>query len=293
MSRGGPLVHAAELWCEQRAELGECPRWDGEHERLLWVDIAAGRALATDPDATELLLELPGRASALAQRTGGGLLVAADTDLVLLDARGAVERRVPVEDPGAGRVLNDAGCDAAGRLWIGSAVIDGEPASGGLFRVDAAGSRRMNGGVSMPNGIGWSPDTRRMYAVDTLPARRIDVFEFDLAEGRIGARRAFAQIEDGLPDGLTVDAEGCVWVAIWGAGEVRRFDSGGRLLARVRIPASQPSSCAFGGDGLRDLYITTARLGLGPREREREPLAGSIFVLRDAGAGQPLHRVAL
>lgn len=288
-------MRTAELWTRGRAELAECPRWDADAQRLLWVDVTAGRVLARGAAATaaaEVLLELPGRVGAVVQRAGGGLLVAHETDVVLCDASGEAEERIAVEQPGAGRVLNDGTCDAAGRFWVGSAVIDGGPARAGVFRVDVGGvCAEQAGGLIEGNGIGWSPAGDRLYLVDS-GTRRLFAFAYDPASGALGERRELLRVEEGIPDGLAVDAEGCVWVAIWDGGEVRRLDPDGRLLERVRVPARRPTSCAFGGEGLRDLFVTSARMGIADADAT-DPLAGSIFCLRDAGEGLPAPRTIL
>jgi sugar lactone lactonase YvrE len=138
--------------------------------------------------------------------------------------------------------------------------------------------------VTVSNGTGWSPDGRLMYYIDT-PTRRIDVFDHDPATGRVSGRRPLATVEDGAgyPDGLTVDADGCVWVALWDGAAVRRYTPGGELDRVVRLPVPRVTACAFGGAGLTDLYITTARVGLSPAP----PLAGSLMVLPGAGTGVP------
>lgn len=284
-----PSVREAELFSRQAAELGEAPHWDADSGRLLWCDIAGGRAFASDERGTELICQLGGRASAIVPRVAGGHLIAADTELVLLDAAGAEQGRIAVEDPAAGRCLNDGAADAVGRFWIGSAVQSGQPRSASIFRVDRGGCRRARAGVSTSNGLGWSPDGTLLYTVDTEP-RRVHVCDFDPESGDAGDPRPFARVADGLPDGLAVDAEGCVWLAVWGAGEVRRFSPRGTVIGRVRVPARKVSSCAFGGAGLRDLYITTAGGGASSPD---EPLAGSIFVLADAADGLAARRVDL
>jgi len=136
------------------------------------------------------------------------------------------------------------------------------------------------------NGIGWSPDGRRMYYVDS-PTCRVDVFDVDLGTGLVAGRRTFLELAraSGFPDGLAVDADGWLWVAFWDGGVVQRFTPRGRPDRRVEVPASRTTACAFGGAGLRDLYITTATAGLDAGQLATQPLAGSLFVLADAGPG--------
>jgi sugar lactone lactonase YvrE len=157
-----------------------------------------------------------------------------------------------------------------------------------LYRYSAdAGLERVLTGVTLSNGLGWTPDGTGMYYIDSL-AYRVDLFDFDVATGAISARRPFASVDpaDGIPDGLAVDDEGGVWVALFGGGALRRYDAGGRLADVLEVPAEQVTACCFGGDDGRSLYITTASIGLGAEERRRQPLAGSVFV-SDAGVSGP------
>ncbi|MCW2869747.1 MAG: Calcium-binding protein, partial [Streptomyces oryziradicis] len=144
------------------------------------------------------------------------------------------------------------------------------------------------GRVTVSNGTGWSPDGTLMFYVDT-PTGRIDVFDVDSGTGLVRDRRPLAVIEDdaGFPDGLTVDADGCVWVALWDGGAVRRYTPEGKLDRVVEVPAARPTACAFGGPELTDLYITTATTGLDARALAAQPLAGSVLVVRGAGTGLP------
>jgi sugar lactone lactonase YvrE len=142
--------------------------------------------------------------------------------------------------------------------------------------------------VTVSNGLGWSPDGSRMYYVDS-PVGRIDMFDYDPAAGTAVGRRPFADHSgyDGVPDGLTVDADGCVWVAVWGGGVLRRFAPDGTQDSVVPVPVSQPTSCAFGGPGMADLYVTSARIGLSEAELSEQPLAGRLLRLSPGPVGLP------
>jgi sugar lactone lactonase YvrE len=162
---------------------------------------------------------------------------------------------------------------------------DERPGGGALERVAPDGAAvTVISGVTVSNGIGWSPDGSLMYYIDT-PTRRIDVLTVT-GEGLATDRRALADVSDvpGSPDGLTVDGDGCVWAAFWDGGAVRRYTPDGKLDRTLTVPVSRPTACAFGGPGLTDLYITTARVGI---DATAEPLAGSVLVLPDAGRGLP------
>ncbi|WP_101254199.1 SMP-30/gluconolactonase/LRE family protein [Streptomyces barkulensis] len=270
-----------EVAVRQGALLGEGPTWDAERERLVWVDILASRVHTYAPaDGRRTVLATEQHVGAAKPRAGGGLVVNLRDGVGLYDGDGSFSwlRREPV----AGRRGNDAAVAPDGALWAGTMAYDERPGGGTLSRVAPDGSAvTVLADVGISNGTGWSPDGRLMYYIDT-PTRRIDVFDTDGPE--ILGRRTLARIEEGagFPDGLTVDAEGCVWVALWGGGAVRRYTPDGRLDRTVAVPASNTTSCAFGGPGLRDLYITTARTGADPAA---EPLAGSLMVLPDAGEG--------
>ena len=187
--------------------------------------------------------------------------------------------------------FNDAGVDPAGRVWAGSMHIAEAEPLGELYRLDPGG--RLNPvvkSVTVSNGLGWSPDGSRMYYADS-PLRRVDVFDYDPATGEAFARRPFADLSaaEGVPDGLTVDADGCVWVAMWGGSALRRFTPDGEPDAVLPVPVSQPTSCAFGGPGLADLYITSASVGL-TRSRAGGAAPGRPPAARPPGPGRPpLH----
>jgi sugar lactone lactonase YvrE len=176
--------------------------------------------------------------------------------------------------------MNDGACDSAGRFWAGSMRLDEAPAGGCLYRLDP--DHRVETiceGVTISNGIAWSPDDTLLYYVDT-PTGAIDVFDFDPGTGSAVGRRVLARV-DGHPDGLVVDAEGCLWVAFWGGGQVRRYSPQGELAEVIDVPAARTTKAAFGGPDLSDLYITTAA--------GDEPHAGGLFVARPGVAGLPAH----
>jgi sugar lactone lactonase YvrE len=187
--------------------------------------------------------------------------------------------------------LNDGGCDPAGRLWFGSMATDGQLRRASLYTlgIDYSLTRTL-APVSISNGLGWSPDGRTMYYVDT-PTRRVDVFPFDPEAGALGRRRTLATIpsSDGKPDGLTVDADGNVWVALWGGAAVQRLTPAGRPTGRIELPTRNVTSCCFGGPGFEVLYITTARRGLSAQQLAAEPTAGSLFACRPGARGLPAH----
>lgn len=277
-------------------ELGEGVIWDAAHQRLLSVDIMRGRVHVVDPAtgaARTLDVGQPVGAVVPWQRDA---LMAAVRDgfarLDLADGRLTFVAHVELDKPG--QRMNDGACDAAGRFWAGTMCMQERPGRGALYRLDADGSTRpMIEGVSISNGIDWSPDQSRMYYVDS-PTQRVDVFDFDLAAGAIASRRPFVAIDpaDGSPDGLTVDAEGAIWLALWGGSAIRRYLPDGRLDRVIPLPVTHPTTCAFGGPDLADLFITSATIRLSAVERRQQPLAGTILRFRPGVPGRAANAYA-
>jgi len=230
---------------------------------------------------------------AAALTAAGDLVLAVRDGFARLDLdSGKVRAIADVEADLPDQRMNDGKCDPAGRFWAGTMALDKRPGAGALYRLDPDGRvHRILDGVSISNGLDWSDDGRLMYYVDT-PTRSIDVFDFDVASGAIANRRALARVErgDGWPDGLTLDADGYIWVALWAGAAVRRYAPDGTLDRVVAVPTTYPTSCAFGGPDLQDLYVTTAATALTPEERLREPLAGGLFRCRPGVQGRPPHR---
>jgi sugar lactone lactonase YvrE len=276
-----------------KAVLGEGPYWVPEDDCLLWVDIHGGQLHRTYfPSGETVSLDL-GAASAAFPAMAGGILTAGGSKLALhLPAERGEQwtTRVIAEVPAREGVrFNDAGVDPAGRVWVGSMDTSESQPIGQLYRLDHGGVlTAVVDGVTVSNGLGWSPDGSRMYYVDS-PVRRVDMFDYDPAAGLAVGRRPFADLSafDGVPDGLTVDADGCVWVAIWGGGVLRRFAPDGTQDSVIPVPVAQPTSCAFGGPGMSDLYVTSASRGLSEAELSEQPLAGRLLRLSPGPVGLP------
>jgi sugar lactone lactonase YvrE len=271
-----------------QAELGEGPTWDRMSSTLVWVDILASEvhryAPARDDDA---VLSVPQHVGAAKPRSMGGLVLNLRDGIALVDRDGTKTWLVYWARDGVRG--NDAAVDPAGRLWAGTMRYDSAPGGGWLARVEPTGAAKVVlDRVTISNGVGWSPDGTRMYYIDT-PERRIDVLDYDVDTGEATGRRPLCPVEgtDGSPDGLTVDADGCVWVALWGGGAVRRYTPDGLLDREITLPVDQPTACCFGGDDLTDLYVTTARAGLDESALAARPLSGSVLVLPGIGAGLP------
>lgn len=285
---------SAEPVGDVTAVLGEGPYWVPENSCLLWVDIPNGLLLRTDlPSGATASMAL-GAVSAAFPALGGGILTAGGSRLMLNTPPAAAGEdwtsRTIAEAPALDGVrFNDASVDPAGRVWVGSMHIGETEPLGALYRLDPGSVLTpVVKGVTVSNGLGWSPDGARLYYTDS-PMRRIDVFDYDPATGEAFQRRVFADLSyaDGFPDGLTVDVDGCVWVAMWGGGVLRRLTPHGQQDAVLPMPVSRPTSCAFGGPDMTDLYVTTANIGMTDAERAAEPLAGRLLRVHPGPSGLP------
>jgi sugar lactone lactonase YvrE len=266
-----------EIALKTEAQLGEGPTWLAETGELLWVDILAAEIHSFSPSTgSDSVRPVPQHVGAAKPRAGGGLVLNLVDGVWLLDPDNVF--RPLTSWPREGVRGNDAAIDPQGRLWAGTMRYDNAASGGRLYRVEADGSvTTMLNAVTVSNGIAWSPDGTLMYYVDS-PTKRIDVFSYD--EAGISNRRTLTTVDEGQPDGITVDADGCVWVALWDGSAVHRYTPGGRLDRTVEMPVSRPTACAFGGPDLTDLYITSAA-------EPGRPLSGSLFVLTGAGVGLP------
>jgi sugar lactone lactonase YvrE len=284
------LLPEPGILARRDAYLGEGPVWDPRTGRILWVDIAAGLVLSTDPaDGSTLERKLPMSVSVVLPRASGGYVAALQDGFYTLPEAGEPQLIALVEADDPRTRFNDGEIDPQGRFWAGTMGWHAEPELGSLYRLDPDGTvHRMVDGVTISNGLGWSPDGRTMYYVDTV-TRRIDRFDFDPVSGDISDRRELVTIREGggRPDGLTVDSEGAVWVATWPGYGVHRYLPDGTLDATVPLPVSNVSSCELGGPDLRDLFITTAWELLSEGEHAAQPLAGSLFHARVDVPGMP------
>jgi sugar lactone lactonase YvrE len=278
------------------AELGESPSWDAGAGVLRFVDAHPGTVYRYDPAHESLTSCTVGQpVGAVIVREGGGVVAAARDGIGLLDERtGELELIAPIEFDVPGSRMNDAKCDPVGRLWAGTMALDLTAGAGSLYRILRDHSfTRVVDEITCSNGLGWSPEGDRMYYIDTF-ARGVDVFDFEPGTGEVSNRRRLVSftLEDGLADGLAVDSEGHLWVVLFGGGCVRRYTPDGLLVDRLELPVSQPTSVAFGGDDLGDLYITTATYQLAAEQLAEQPYAGATFVCRPGVTGTPVHAFA-
>ncbi|HUR52132.1 MAG TPA: SMP-30/gluconolactonase/LRE family protein [Mycobacteriales bacterium] len=258
------------------ARLGEGPHWDARRGLLSWVDIPAGR-LWVEQGASVQHLDLGAALGVAVPHEQGGWVCGLGRGVALVDDAGSLLEHVQLEP--AGVRMNDGKCDARGRFFVGSKADDNTTGAGSLWRLDLDGSvHRVLSGLTIANGLGWSPDGSTMYVTDSAAAR-ITAHAYDEESGELGPARPFVELpgDVGAPDGLAVDAEGFVWTAVWGGHQVRRHAPSGELVGVVRVPASHVTSCAFSGPDLTTLAVTTAWDELPDEQRAQEPLAGRRF----------------
>ena len=261
------------------------PSWGG----LRLVDLFAGDVLTLAEDGTATRRHVDTIAAALRPRAGGGAVIAVERGFVLEDADGTLTRLPEVWSDSTVR-MNDGGTAPDGSFYCGSMAYDQRTGAGSLYRLAADGSVSLaHSGVTISNGLEWSPDGALAYYNDT-PTGRIGVFDWAPDTGLTGLR-TFAQIPeaDGYPDGLTVDSTGGVWVALYAGGAVRRYSPEGVLDEVIEVAANRVTACTFGGADLTQLFITTSRENLAPGD---DPLAGSIFTATPGVAGLPVTTFA-
>lgn len=282
----------AEVALDAHAEVAEGPVWDVKAGQLVWVDIPRGEIHRFDPtEGTDQVTQVGQPVGALALRARGGLLLAVRDGFAEL-ADGKLTIIAEVESDRPENRMNDGKVDPAGRFWAGTMALDSAPGAGTLYRLDADSTvNTVLTGLTISNGIDWSPDGTTMYFIDSTPGT-VTAYAYDQHTGAISDPRTVLEIlpDDGMPDGMTVDSEGCLWVAIWGGSAVRRYAPDGTQLTSVELPATQVTSCAFGGAELRDLYITTASVGLSAAERAGQPHAGALFCVRTEVGGREPNR---
>jgi sugar lactone lactonase YvrE len=271
-------------WSLEPGLLSEGPRWHEERQELLWVDILGcgfHRATVTAAGRPGQLrtMALDGHVGAVAPVAGGGYVLAAAQGFLFVDEDGSVHE---LAQPEAGHLqvrMNDGACDPHGRFWAGTMAYDESPGAGTLYRLELDGScSTMLTGLTISNGIGWSPDGATMYLSDS-GTRVVEAFDFDRPTGTISRRRTLVQIDQpGMaPDGLTIDEQGDIWVALYGGWAVNRYSPEGSLRDTVHIPVAQATSCAFGGADRSTLFVTTGRERLDDAALGRQPDAGRVF----------------
>lgn len=282
-----------ELLLDSRAELGESPAWHARTRTLYWVDILPGRIHAYHPDTgRDDLYELGEPVGCLTPRKDGGLALALRFGLGTLDLpAGNLTRLAAPEADLPHNRFNDGKCDPAGRFLAGSMDMNAvKQPTGALYSFAPDGRvTRLRTGICISNGLTWSPDYRTFYYIDT-PTRQVLAFDYDLETGSIANPRVAVYVppEMGLPDGMTSDLDGNLWIALWDGGAVSVWKPArGRLIRTIRIPALRATSCIFGGEKMNELYVTSARMGLNQEQLSKYPLSGGLFRLQTDVQGLP------
>lgn len=268
--------------------LGEGPVWDGHNKCIFWIDIPGALICRFFPGCGKFsTCKLESMIGSIAIREAGGLIAASQNGFSFVDPDTGLSTFLSnPEDHLLSNRFNDGKCDPAGRFWAGTMSMTGASGAGSLYRLNEDHSVTvMLADVSCSNGLAWSNDHKVFYFIDT-PTREVVAFDYEAARGSITNKKnvfTFSK-EDGVPDGMTIDAEGMLWIALWNGWKVVRINPHtGQIMFNVHLPAAQITSCTFGGDTLEDLYITSARSGLNAGDLEKQPLAGSLFLIKNCG----------
>jgi len=280
-------------------ELGEGPIWDAERNCLWWVDINVGDLhqfhLATE---NHKKIKVGNYCSAVILCKSENLILTVKDGFAQLNLQTGVSTYLAKkEEELPNNRFNDAKCDPAGRIWAGTMDFVGNRAeAGGLYTLEKnLHVQQKLANISCSNGMAWSADEQSFYYIDS-PTRKIAVYSYNKATGEINNKRTIVKIshKEGMPDGMTIDTDGMLWVALWGGSALACYNpTNGKCIRKIELPVSNVTSCTFGGENLEDLYITTARAGLSNRDLKNQPLAGRVFVCKNTGSkGLPAHRFA-
>ncbi|MBP1153698.1 MULTISPECIES: SMP-30/gluconolactonase/LRE family protein [unclassified Paenibacillus] len=281
-----------KLVLDAKAGLGEGAIWDAKMQVLYWVDVTGKALHIFDPQRkSDRSIPIGQFVGTVVPREAGGVMLALQNGFYTLDLE--TEVLTPIIDPEQNQPenrFNDGKCDPAGRFWAGTMNLNEAERSGALYYLDTDLSvRKMLSGIGISNGIVWSLDYRKMYYIDS-PTKQVVAFDYDMRSGELSNLRVIIDLtgDHALPDGMTMDSEGMLWIAHWGGYRVTRWNPDeGEQLSEIAVPASQVTSCAFGGKDLDVLYITTARIGIDDQELVKQPLAGGIFSVTTHVKGLP------
>ena len=277
-----------EIIHDAKATLGEGPAWDAKTETLYWVDILGNRVHfhREGEDGSIQLDDMPG---CLAPCKNGNLIVAARASILEINPATAKQTVLASITEPANNRFNDGKCDPAGRFLVGTMNMDEKTPGGALYSFDGQAVTQLLSGITISNGLAWSPDSNAFYYIDT-PTREVKAFDYDLSTGQIANPRVVITVPEALgwPDGMTSDMEGNLWIAMWSGAQITRWNpSEGQLLKEIPLPAKNITSCAFGGENLNELYITSARVGLDEADLAVYRHSGSLMRLETKVQGMP------
>ncbi len=277
-----------EVVTKHHCLLGESPVWDDAQHRIFWIDILNGEVHYFNSYSNEhRILKLGEMIGSIALRRSGGLLAGFKEGFATIDfENGDIQYLSKVEAHLPGNRFNDGKCDPAGRFWAGTMSMSNTPHAASLyvFEKDLTVQTKISG-VTCSNGMAWSPDHKIFYYIDT-PTQNVVAYNYEVMNGDISDMRVVISIpkEQGYPDGMTIDTEGMLWIALWDGWKVVRYNPySGKQIHEIILPVSRVTSCVFGGDAMDDLYITSARAGLSEYDLKAQPLAGSLFVVKNSG----------
>ncbi|WP_460205212.1 SMP-30/gluconolactonase/LRE family protein [Scytonema sp. NUACC21] len=286
-----PLQYKLNNVLAARARLGEGPLWDATQKLFYWVDIYNYRVNQFNPAIGQnSFFDVGDVVGCIALAGTNRLIMAQRHRLAFLNTQtGEVTPIIQVEADMPNNRFNDGKCDPQGRFWFGS--MSSEKSQASLYRYNPDGSLQvMETGLTISNGLGWSPDNKTFYLTDS-DQQKIYAYDFDAETGNISDRRIFVDLthESFFPDGLTIDTEGHIWSAMWDGGCVIRFNPAGEETMRIQLPLKRPTNCTFGGEDLKSLYITTASVGLSQAEIDKSVCSGDLFEVQTDISGLPAY----
>ena len=283
------MANHSSLVIDAQARLGEGAIWDYDRKALWWIDIIPGKLHCYDPVTdSDREWDMGQMIGTVVTRQSGGLVVALENGFAAFDPdSGELSFLADPEEHIPTNRFNDGKCDPRGRFWAGTMAISEVPEAGALYCLDNGQCSKHLENISVSNGIVWTADQKTMYYIDS-PTRKIEAFDYDIETGEISNRRTAVDVPEGVgnPDGMTIDTDDNVWVAMWGGWCVLQFDPrSGQLLERIEVASSNVTSCAFGGEDLQDLYITSARNNIEKSSNPDQPQGGGVFRYRTAARG--------
>lgn len=276
---------SVELIFNAKATLGEGSAWDSKTQTLYWLDILQKKVYAND----DLLIELDDLIGCLAPCKNGNLILGKRASLIDLEVGSAHQTNLYLLNEPATNRINDGKCDPAGRFIFGTMDMNEKDSTGNLYSYDGEQAKILLKGVTISNGLAWSPDYKTFYYIDT-PTREVKAFDYDLQTGEIANPRVVLHIPSpfGWPDGMTSDIQGNLWIAMWGGAQITKWNpNSGTLLEKISVPALHTSCCVFGGKNMNELFITSARQGMSDEDIKKYPLSGGLFKVVTDVEGMP------